>query len=294
MNAPPKGGLFLKFLKMKKIILAMMLAVFVIGTQAGEQVAANQKIISLNGTVSEILAGLGLEHNIIGTDVTSNYPESLKSKPKVGHNRNISAEGIIALQPDVVTGLTTEIKPELAAQLKTAGIKLVLFTQEFSADGTRKLIKDVAASFGGQQQAAGMIKKLDADLSAANKLNKTTTKPKILFIYARGTGTMMVAGDNTPLTKIIQLAGGQNAVTGFNDYKPLTSEALVAANPDVILLFSSGMESLGGAAGLLNVQGVSQTNAGKNKKFITMDGELLTGFGPRLGQAVAQLSQKLK
>ena len=272
----------------------MMLAVFVIGTQASEQVPANQKIISLNGTISEILAGLGLEHNIIGTDVTSNYPESLKSKPKVGHNRNISAEGIIALQPDVVTGLTTEIKPELAAQLKTAGIKLVLFTQEFSADGTRKLIKAVAASFGGQQQAASMIKKLDTDLSAANKVNKTTTKPKILFIYARGTGTMMVAGDNTPLTKIIQLAGGQNAVTGFNDYKPLTSEALVAANPDVILLFSSGMESLGGAAGLLNVQGVSQTNAGKNKKFITMDGELLTGFGPRLGQAVAQLSQKLK
>jgi iron complex transport system substrate-binding protein len=279
---------------MKKIILAMMLAVFVISTKASEHVPDNQKIISLNGTVSEILAGLGLEHNIIGTDVTSNYPESLKSKPKVGHNRNISAEGIIALQPDVVTGLTTEIKPELAAQLKTAGIKLVLFTQEFSADGTRKLIKDVAASFGGQQQAAGMIKKLDTDLAAANKVNKTTIKPKILFIYARGTGTMMVAGDNTPLTKIIQLAGGQNAVTGFNDYKPLTSEALVAANPDVILLFSSGMESLGGAAGLLNVQGVSQTNAGKNKKFITMDGELLTGFGPRLGQAVAQLSQKLK
>jgi iron complex transport system substrate-binding protein len=279
---------------MKKIILAMMLAVFVISTKASEQVPDNQKIISLNGTVSEILAGLGLEHNIIGTDVTSNYPESLKSKPKVGHNRNISAEGIIALQPDVVTGLTTEIKPELAAQLKTAGIKLVLFTQEFSADGTRKLIKDIAASFGGQQQAAGMIKKLDTDLATANKVNKTTTKPKILFIYARGTGTMMVAGDNTPLTKIIQLAGGQNAVTGFNDYKPLTSEALVAANPDVILLFSSGMESLGGAAGLLNVQGVSQTNAGKNKKFITMDGELLTGFGPRLGQAVAQLSQKLK
>jgi iron complex transport system substrate-binding protein len=279
---------------MKKIILAMVLVVFAIITKANDQLPANQKIISLNGTVSEILAGLGLEPNIIGTDVTSNYPESLKSKPKVGHNRNISAEGIIALQPDVVTGLTTEIKPELAAQLKTAGIKLVLFTQEFSADGTRKLIKDVAVSFGRQQQAAGMIKKLDADLAAANKVNKTTTKPKILFIYARGTGTMMVAGDNTPLTKIIQLAGGQNAVTGFNDYKPLTSEALVAANPDVILLFSSGMESLGGAAGLLNVQGVSQTNAGKNKKFITMDGELLTGFGPRLGQAVAQLSQKLK
>ena len=279
---------------MKKIVLIIALAVFAIGAKAADKIRVNSKIVSLNGTVSEILAGLGLENNIIGTDVTSNYPESMKGKPKVGHNRNISAEGIIALQPDVVTGLSTEIKPELAAQLKAAGIKLVLFTQDFSADGTRKLIKDVSASFGGASQAAVMIKKLDTDLAAANKLNKSAAKPKVLFIYARGAGTMMVSGDNTPLNKIIQLAGGQNAVTGFNDYKPLTAEALVAANPDVILLFSSGMESLGGAAGLLNVQGVNQTNAGKNKKFVTMEGELLTGFGPRLGQAVAQLSQKLK
>ncbi|SDD37030.1 iron complex transport system substrate-binding protein [Mucilaginibacter pineti] len=279
---------------MKKIILITVLAIFAFGAKGADKIPANSKIVSLNGTVSEILAGLGLENNIIGTDVTSNYPESLKSKPKVGHNRNISAEGIIALQPDVVTGLSTEIKPELAAQLKAAGIKLVLFTQDFSADGTRKLIKDVSASFGGAPQAAAMIKKLDTDLAAVNKVSKSAAKPKVLFIYARGAGTMMVSGDNTPLNKIIQLAGGQNAVTGFNDYKPLTAEALVAANPDVILLFSSGMESLGGAAGLLNVQGINQTNAGKNKKFVTMEGELLTGFGPRLGQAVAQLSQKLK
>src|ERR1700754_2048337 len=106
---------------MKRIILAIILAAFAIGTKASERLPANQKIVSLNGTVSEILVGLGLEHNIIGTDVTSNYPESLKSKPKIGHYRNISAEGIIALQPDVVTGLSTEIKPELAAQLKSAG-----------------------------------------------------------------------------------------------------------------------------------------------------------------------------
>ncbi|MEN0054642.1 MAG: ABC transporter substrate-binding protein [Mucilaginibacter sp.] len=279
---------------MKRIILAIILAVFTLNAKAGDRLSVNTKIVSLNGTVSEILVGLGLENNIIGTDVTSNYPESLKSKPKIGHYRNISAEGIIALQPDVVTGLSTEIKPELAAQLKSAGIKLVMFTQDFSPDGTRKLIKDMSAAFGGQQQAAVLIKKLDTDLAAANKLNKTATKPKVLFIYARGAGTMMVSGDNTPLNKIIQLAGGQNAVTGFNDYKPLTSEALVAANPDAILLFSSGMESLGGATGLLNVQGINQTNAGKNKKFITMEGELLTGFGPRLGQAIAELSQKLK
>lgn len=251
------------------------------------------KIVSVNGTVSEILAGIGMESNIIGTDITSNYPASLKSKPKVGHNRNLSAEGILALQPDIVTGLSNELKPELATQLKSSGIKLILFTQTYSADGTRKLIKEVAAAFGKPQKAGPLIKKLDNDLSKAARVNKGT-KPKVLFIYARGTGTMMVAGEGTQMQQIIQMAGGANAVTGFTDFKPLTPEALVAANPDVILLFSSGMDSLGGAAGLLNVQGVAQTNAGKNKRFVTMDGELLSSFGPRLGLAVSELAQKIK
>lgn len=262
--------------------------------KANNKPLAASKIVSVNGTVSEILAAIGLEASIVGVDVTSTYPASLKSKPKVGHNRNLSAEGILALQPDVVTGLSTDIKPELADQLKSAGVKLVLFTQELTADGTKKLIREVASTFGNKPKAEALIKKLDADLTAASKLGKAAAKPKVLFIYARGTGTMMVAGENTPLEKMIQLAGGQNAVKGFNDYKPLTAEALVQANPDVILLFSSGMQSLGGPAGLLDVQGINQTKAGKTKKFITMDGELLTGFGPRLGLAVAELAQKIK
>lgn len=251
------------------------------------------KIVSVNGTVSEILAGIGMEANIVGTDITSNYPESLKSKPKVGHNRNLSAEGILSLQPEIVTGLASEIKPELATQLKGAGVKLVLFNQTFSADGTRQLIRDVARAFGKSQAGEPLIKKLDADLASATKAARAKGKPKVLFIYARGTGTMMVAGENTQMQSLIELAGGDNAVKGFNDFKPLTPEALVAANPDVILLFTSGMQSLGGEAGLLNVLGVAQTNAGKNKRFVTMDGELMSSFGPRLGLAVNELAQKL-
>src|SRR3546814_14071921 len=96
---------------------------------------------------------------------------------------------------------------------------------------------------------------------------------------------MMVAGENTQMEQVIHMAGGQNAVRGFEDFKPLTAESLVAANPDVILLFDSGLDSLGGMEGLLKVRGIAQTNAGKNRKVIEMDGQLLTGFGLRLGKA---------
>src|SRR5690606_33860565 len=119
------------------------------------------------------------------------------------------------------------------------------------------------------------------------------SNPKVLFIYARGTGTMMVAGKDTQVGKMIELAGGVNAVNDFADFKPLTAEALVAANPDVILLFDSGLSSLGGIDGLWEVQGNKQTNAGKNRKVIEMDGQFLTGFSQRLGKALEELGKKI-
>jgi iron complex transport system substrate-binding protein len=67
----------------------------------------------------------------------------------------------------------------------------------------------------------------------------------------------------------------------------------VSGNPDVILLFTTGLESLGGIDGLLKVQGIAQTNAGRNRRVIEMDGQLMTGFSPRLGLAVQELSRKL-
>lgn len=255
------------------------------------QAAPAPRIVSLSGTVSEIICTLGRQGQLVGVDVTSTYPAALEKLPKVGHSRNISAEGVLALTPTLVIGTTESLKPEVAAQLKSAGVTVQLFKQDYSVAGTKQLIKDVAAAFGASAQVPAVLKKLDTDLAQAKKPAKA---PKVLFIYARGTGTMMVAGTGTQAEKVIQLAGGQNAVTDFADFKPLTAEALVAANPDVLLLFDSGLASLGGVAGLQKIPGIAQTNAGKNGRVVEMDGQLLTGFGPRLGLAVTELGQKLK
>lgn len=261
--------------------------VFATGSPKEEPV----RIVSLDGTVSEILCDLGLQSHLIGVDVTSTYPESLQKLPKVGHNRNISAEGVISLKPTLVlTSVNAGTKPEVIEQIKSAGIKVITFQQEFSVTGTKKLIQDVANTCQVTSRAKPLLKKLDADLA---QVKKATGSPKVLFIYARGTGTMMVSGKGTQVDKMIELAGGVNATSGFDNYKPLTAEALVTANPDVILLFDSGLESLGGAEGLAKVQGVAQTNAGKNGRIVVMDGHLLTGFSPRLGKALQELTQKI-
>jgi len=256
--------------------------------------ADSTEIVSLSGSLSEVLAGLGLEKNIAGTDITSNYPESMKAKPKVGHNKNINAEGVMALQPDIIIGIKKEITPALITQFKSAGVKLMLVDQEYSVEGTKKLIRTLADSLHAVVKGDSLIKNLEGDLAKVKTAAAVDKKPKVLFIYARGTGTMMVGGTGTQVDQAIALAGGQNAVTEFSDYKPLTAEALVKANPDVILLFDSGLQSLGGPAGLAKVGGIKETNAGKNNRIISMDGELLSSFGPRLGIAIQELAAKLK
>lgn len=255
-----------------------------------EQKSESHKIVSLNGAVTEIVAALGHEKEIIGVDVTSTFPETIKTTAKdLGHVRSISIESIIALKPTVILATEKDMSPELAEKIKGAGIEAHIFKQDFTAEGSKKLIADVAGVLKHADFKA-LTDKIDADLATVQPIAKT---PKVLFIYARGAGTLMVAGTNTPIEKTIALAGGKNAITEFEDYKPLTPESLIKGNPDVILLFTSGLESLGGVDGLLKIQGVSQTNAGKNKKVIALDGALISGFGPRVGEGAAALNAEL-
>lgn len=270
---------------MKKIFLLFTATFITLAIQA------QQRIVSLNGAISEILCALGAESQIVGVDVTSNYPEVLKSKTKVGHNRNISAEGVLSLQPTMVISFDNQLNPQLLDQLKAAKVKTVILKQVLSVQGTRNLIGEVANAIGAAPKATALQQTFDKQMAA---IKTTTLHKKVLFIYARGAGAMQVSGTNTSIDKMITLAGGTNAIADFADFKPLSAEALVAANPDVILMFDSGLGSVGGADGLQKVPGVAQTNAGKNKKVISMDGELLSGFSIRLPQAIQELYNKLK
>lgn len=264
--------------------------------QAAPQEEANksteQRIVSLNGTLTEILFALGHGEHIVGVDVTSTYPkDEAEALPKVGHVRNVQAEGILSLNPDVVYALSDELNPQLQEQLKSAGVQLRLFEQQYSPVGTYALIEAVGAHLDKEEAAQQLIAEIETDLS---KVSSNDSTPKVLFIYARGAGTLMVAGENTQMDAMIELAGGQNAVSGFEDFQPLTPEALAAANPDCILMFSRGAASLAQDGGVNSIPGIGETTAGKNNHIITMDGLKLSGFGPRLGEAAFELNQKLQ
>lgn len=255
-----------------------------------ETAQVKERIISLNGAITEALVALGEKENIIAVDVTSTYPADLKETAQdLGHTSKISVESIMSLKPTVIYATEKDLNDDFKGQLEKTKIRLEIVKQEFSLEGSKQLIETVAKSLN-KDNYKELQNKIDQDLQG---LKTFEHKPKVLFIYARGAATLLVAGDKTPANSIINLAGGQNAVTEFEDFKPLTPESLLNSNPDYILMFTTGLESMGGVDGVLKIEGINKTNAGKNKKVIAMDGQLLNGFGPRVGQAAKELNQLL-
>lgn len=140
-------------------VLLLLLSVVVTLTSSIQKNAdqAAMKIVSVNGTMSEIICALGLERSIVGVDITSTYPASLAKVAKVGHNRQVSSEGIVALAPSLVVGLENDLKPVVLEQLKNSDIKTQLFKQELSVEGTKQLIRMAGTYFNQPDKATALI-----------------------------------------------------------------------------------------------------------------------------------------
>lgn len=253
------------------------------------------RIISLSGFLTEVLYEVGLGDQLVGTDITSTYPEAVESLPKLGHISQLNAEAILALQPEVILVESRQAENQVLKQLENAGIRIVAIPTGHqlgnALQAAKALQKHLLIPEQRIDQLQAQIRK--DSLQLENTLSQFTKKPKVLFIYARGAGRMQVAGNNTSAAAIIELAGGENAINTFDNFQVLTPEALVGAAPDVILMFSSGLASLDGRSGLAQIPGMSQTPAFQQDRIVTMDGHYLTAFGPRVGQAAVELAQAI-
>lgn len=250
------------------------------------------RIISVGGAVTETIVALGFGDRIVGVDTSSTFPEDVVAElPKVGYARQLSAEGLLSLEPEAIV-LTADAGPEdVLAQLKSTGIPMFTVPSEKTIEAAQTRISYLAEGFGAKEKGDSLTSDIVRDIEKAEQFHQENT-PSILFIYARGAKMVMASGTGTEADAMIALAGGKNAMSGYADYRPVSAEGVISANPDVILMMSKGAESLG-EDGVWSIPGIQATTAGQNKNLIVMDDLYLLGFGPRTGDAVLELSQKL-
>lgn len=256
-------------------------------------VASSERTVSLNGSVTEILFALGAGERVVGCDSSSIYPEHvLKTLPSVGYQYQLNAEGILSLKPTFVVGKENVKPPQVIEQLRMAGVTVLLLKEPLTFKDAKRRLLTIGKAVGADKTAAELAKKMDSDLKklkAKIETRKGKPKPRVLFMYLRGPQTAFVMGKKTAADAMIRAVGAVNAAEAVKGVKPMTSEAVLAARPDVYLLFISGLKSIGGVDGLLKLPALAHTPAGKNRRVVSIDGLYFSGFGPRSGEAALDL-----
>lgn len=273
-------------------IIALMLATSVQHVRADD--ANAKRIVSVGGAVTEILYALGLDDRIVGVDSTSLYPaETLTKKPNVGYMRQLSPEGVLGLNPDLVLAIEGSGPATTLAVLREAKVPLVIVPERFTEDGLVEKIKIIAHQMNVDARGDCLASAVAADLAAIKELRShVDRKSRIMFVMSLVDGRAMAAGRNTAADEIITLAGGTNAVSDYEGYKTIGEEAIVAAKPEVILAMQRGKDSLNADAVFTNAA-FNLTPASEKRAFVSMDGLYLLGFGPRTAAAAHDLASDL-
>ncbi len=268
----------------------------------GKPTVTVRRIISVGGAITEIIYALNAGTDLVAVDTTSNFPESTQKLPNVGYARALSAEGVLALAPTQIIASEDAGPPAVIKQLTASGIPVAVLAAHHRFEGVLDRVKQIGDLTGRESQATALTHKLQQEwtqvrdsIEQRNTQHETQNKtkaPKIVFILAHAPNQVMVAGRETAAHAVLEYAGASNAITatnGFSGYKPLTPEAMIAAQPDIILVTDQGVKASGGIDAVLKLPGVEQTPAGRNRRVISLEAMLLLGFGPRLPSAIGML-----
>ncbi len=250
---------------------------------------AEERWVSVGAVITETLFALNAGDRIVGVDETSVYPEAALGLTKVGSHREVSAEAVLALRPTLVVA-AAEVGPASAfVQLEAAGVRVVRMPGVDDLPAAKARLRALATLVGEPERGEALVAQIDSALDALTRLPRT---PTVAFLYARGAGTLLLAGQGTPVEAVVLAAGGTLAAP-WPGFRPITAEAMVASAPELIVLTTRGLQSLGGIDGVLAAPGVALTPAGQARRVVAVDDVVLLTLGPRLGEAAQIVNRSL-
>jgi iron complex transport system substrate-binding protein len=249
------------------------------------------RVVVLANGVAEIIQSLNAQSVIVGRDISSTE-DSLSDIPIVTSGHQVLPEKVIALKPDLVL-IDASTGPKSAIEaIRSAGIKVIQTPESWSLADLPIKVRAVGDAIGAQDQAEDLVQQLNQSMRVSTVMNS----PRVAFLYLRGTSSVyLIGGAGSGADSMLDAIGAIDIGAQSLDrpFNTLTAESLAELNPDVILVMSKGLESVGGVQGLLKLPGVGQTKAGKNSAVIDVDDSLLLSFGPRTPSLVEALAKAL-
>lgn len=248
------------------------------------------RVVTLGPDVTEIAFAIGAGDVVVGLDRSSKFPEATATKPNLGYRRQLSAEGILALRPDLILASEDIGPPEVVDILRTLSIAVVFIPEDNSLAGIRDKIALISSALGREAAGKQLSQAVSEDFDSATKLAEripATARKKVLFFH--GLLRLTAAGTDTAADAIIGYSGGTNPFVGVRGYKALSEEALLDMAPDTILMMGDGK---GGPTPeeVFAVPALRETPAARNKSLVVLDGPYMLGFGPRTATAIRDLT----
>ncbi|MBO3276665.1 heme/hemin ABC transporter substrate-binding protein [Pseudomonas schmalbachii] len=281
-------------MRAKRLLVGLFGALLCAGTSAVAE-PLPQRWVSAGGSLSEWVVALGGESKLVGVDTTSLHPDSLNALPKIGYQRQLAAEGILALRPDVLLGTEEMGPPPVLQQLRAAGVRIETLPARADVQTVQENLQRIGALLGQPQQAervaADFQRRLEQQATWVSKAQQGQKAPGVLLLIGRAGASLLVAGQDTSGDWMVQRAGGRNLAT-HKGYKTLSTEALTALNPDVVVMADRSLADEAARAALVRQNpGLAATRAVHDGRLISMDPTLLVGgLGPRIPDGLATLS----
>jgi len=254
-----------------------------------------QRWVSAGGALSEWIAELGAESHLVGVDTTSQHPESLKALPSIGYQRQLSAEGVLSLRPDVLVGTEEMGPPPVLAQIRGAGVRVELFSSQANLDAVQGNLKHLGELLGKPEQAeqrfADYRQQLDTLRERIKAAQGSETAPGVILLVGHAGAKPMIAGKGTSGDWLIEQAGGRNLATS-DGYKNFSTETLAALNPQVVVFSDRALTGDAALQALLKENpALAASRAVKEKRLVDLDPTLLVGgLGPRLPASLQALA----
>jgi len=234
------------------------------------------RVVAMANGSAEIIAALGYRSILVGRDVASSIPE-LSSVPIDNPGHTISVERVLSQKPDLVL-IDANSSPQSSIDtLKKSGIRFITISNLFNLTDVGAKEQQVATAIGTPRAGQALV-------SQITQVSYPVSKIKVAFLYVRGTSSIyLIGGKGSGADSLLSTIGMRDvgAEKLPHPFNAMTAEELIAMQPDVLLLMTKGLQSVNGIDGLIQLPGIAQTPAGKNRAVVTVDDSLLLSFGPR-------------